>query len=475
MPELERLGALASDMPAVVRALRAAARVIDGADSLDVLLRAGALAQQLQDAEGATIDYLRAVGVDAARAQRAVSGLQHLHTGASSAPKLVNVARLVADGLEAAQQVEVWRVVARLCEQMKTPQEQIAAWKAVLEQKPGDPEALAELDKLYMASGDVNDVVLHLKGKLEQATDDSARATYGIQLAETLEEKLSDMPGALSAWLQVTQAAPGERKAWQHVAALYRQAGDLRECANAMQRELSLLSEGLERREKLLAYATLCVKELGDVQSGVAALKSVLAQDPANATALGLLEELRVGVGDAESTATVLGMLMGAYRAANRWQEWVACQASHLDLLTDKDARLAVLKDMASIKGGKLNDAAGAYMDLETAFRERPDDAGLRLDLEKAAETANRWEALAQAYGSALSQLGDTDPGRSVRRKLAEVLDKRLGRAGEAVEHYKALAGGALPDDLPSLEAMERLLRAENRPSELAEVLSAVA
>ena len=85
------------------------------------------------------------------------------------------------------------------------------------------------------------------------------------------------------------------------------------------------------------------------------------------------------------------------------------------------------------------------------------------------------FEQLAAAYEAALAAIDDASAQASLRRKLAEVLDKKLGRGAEAINQMQAATGGALPEDLPSLEAMERLLREQNRQAELAEVLYAMA
>ncbi len=121
-----------------------------------------------------------------------------------------------------------------------------------------------------------------------------------------------------------------------------------------------------------------------------------------------------------------------------------------------------------------MNDAAGAFAELRAAFNENPLDAELRVEMERLAEAANAWEPLVQTYTSALALISDAEAQKPIRRKLAQVLDQKLGRSAEAIEHYKAATGGALPDDLPSLEAMERLYRSNNSQAELAEVLDAI-
>ena len=468
---LLQAGEAASDKTAILRALRAGSSALEGAERAKLRFAAGQLsAKNAQDAT-AVADFVSALGVDDMLDQHALGMIEKLRQqGRIEPPKLIDVAQHSTAGLESAQAIRVWRHVARLCDQMKSPQEEIAAWKAVLAEKPGDPEAVAELDKLMLASPDLTEVVAHLQVKMETTADDAVRLSAGLQLADILVDKLQDVPGALQHLNALAEKLPGERSLWQRISALHKQQGQVHEAATAMQREINLIGEGNERRTRLLEYAEICGKQLGDVGAAVSALQGVLTADPKNKPAMALLEELQNGTSDPD----VLNMLMSAYRSAENWQPLVNLLQQQLDTLPDAAARINSLRELATLKATKLNDASGAYADLERAFQENPQDTGLRLDLERAAEAGQRWAQLAEAYASSLSTLGDSEAGRSVRRKLAEVLDKRLNRAAEAVEHYRALAGGALPDDLPSLEAMERLLRSDNRPQELAEVLAAM-
>lgn len=474
MTQLETLGRQVNDVKAVVRALRAAFLVLDGDARATVTQHAAILAQELGDFSGATLDYVRALGVGTPPVT-ALGGLKALRARGADLSTLTQIVRQVTENFEEPQRTSVWRHVARFCEQdMKSPEESIAAWKAVLVEKPGDPEATAELDKLYMASANPDERVNHLRAKVENATDDTSRAADGLQLADALANQMSDVPGAIEMLRKIVDASPGERPVWRQLADLYGRVGDLTQSSQAMQREIGLMSDGDERRARLVVYATLCGKELGDLTGAVNALKSILTSDAKNAAAIGLLEELRGLGGDPSTHAELLTLLQSCYRAAGRWQDVVALLTQALETAGDVEVRVTMLKEIGSIKATKLNDAAGAFNDLLRAFNEKPQDTTLRLDLESIAESSGRFSDLAEAYSAALSFLGDSDASRAIRRKLAETLDKRLNRGAEAVEHYKALSGGRLPDDLGSLESMERLLRGQSRPAELADVLTAL-
>ncbi|MEZ4272657.1 MAG: hypothetical protein R3C68_14870 [Myxococcota bacterium] len=107
------------------------------------------------------------------------------------------------------------------------------------------------------------------------------------------------------------------------------------------------------------------------------------------------------------------------------------------------------------MKSDKLDDSSAAFTDLVRAFHESPTQPELRRELEDLAGKAKRWDVLAEAYDAALTVVQEPSEQAPIRRRLAEILDRELGRGAEAVAHYQAAGAGGLPDDLESLESME--------------------
>lgn len=472
---VERLAGSLNEGKALVRAYRAAGRMLEGALKLKILQKAGALAAREGDAAGAAIDFLRTLGADDVTQKAALDGLSALFKTGLPAAKIHEASEQVAGSLDETQRTQFWRTLARLYEKtMNSAAEAITAWKNVLAAHENDAEAMAELDRLYQSAADPAALAQHLRDKIQIAADDTSRAALGGQLAEVLADRLNDLQGAIAELSRVAQLVPGQRLVWQRLASLYLRASMPQQAAEAMHREINILTDGPDRRARIIAFADLAAKQLADLRTAISALQGVASQEPANPQALQLLMDLYLAAAaEPELRDPIATMLLAGFRAGNKWRELVALQTSRIEGLSAAE-RLVALRELAAIKAERLNDAPGALTDLERAFQEQPTDPELRRQYEQVAERAGALDRLANAYGAALGVIHDADQQRPIRRKLAEVLDK-LGRGAEAVEHYRAAGGGALPDDLGGLEAVERLLRTQNRPQELADVLWATA
>ncbi len=343
------------------------------------------------------------------------------------------------------------------------------------EDTPGDELVISLISDADLDGGtDLQQAVDQLRDALRNAPDDHSFVTATLQLATMLTENLKDPHGAIDVLWQGTERVPSERQFWQRLAALHLEQNNPADAAAALKRETQLVGDGKERRSLLVEFAKLTGLRLQQTADAVLALQEVLTQEPKEANAIATLTEIFRADDSGPQRPEMVRLLRGAWRATDNWQALVQMLMDHIDALENAAERVTMWREVAEIKASKLADPDGAFAALSVAFGDAPEDASLRFELEKVAESTNRWEVLAHTYASSLGHLGDTQEGRNVRRRLAEILDQRLGRAAEAVEHYQALFGTAMPDDLPSLEAMERLLRSEHKAQELLEVLAAM-
>lgn len=485
--ELERVAAKANDYEGVVRVYRAAAEAAADEPKRRLLLRAAALAEKGSDGIGATRDYLRVLTLAEGDNAGTLDGLGRLLAAGLPADELRESVALVASDLPPKRAAAFWRTLARFFGKVQErwtsdhmPKQQVSqfakeAWKNVLNIDKDDAEALDQLDKLIDSSADPTELANHLRQKIQRSGDEASLTANGVQLAELLANRLNDVPTAIAELLTISAIAPGSRAVWAKLAELQARAGQPNEAAHSIQSEINLLPDGEERRARQIAYAELVGKQLSDVDGALHAVQGVLKAEPAHPAATALLEELH---GDAASIPELRDrierMLLASYSASGNWQKAAQVLRQAIESSHDLTTRLTLTKELAQIRALRLNDNAGAFVELESAFHDAPNDAELRVEMERLAEAGGLWQELADAYLGSLNVITDAEQQKPIRRKLAQVLDQKLGRSAEAIEHYKAATGGELPEDLPSLEALERLYRANNASADLAEVLDAI-
>ena len=176
------------------------------------MLRAAAATEKSEDREAALAAYLGTIGLDSATDEGALGVVKRLAEAPEFTQKLTEITSQVASSLEEPQRTTYWRRLALFFErEMNQPDQAIAAWRHILETHANDAEATAELDRLYESVGSPEELVAHLRQKLEQAEDDATRAALSGQVAELLASRLNDIPGAIRELQRTCELAPGQR------------------------------------------------------------------------------------------------------------------------------------------------------------------------------------------------------------------------------------------------------------------------
>ncbi|MCK5687772.1 hypothetical protein KAI87_00815 [Myxococcota bacterium] len=473
---LEELAEKVSDYSDVIRAYRAVAATLDSEVQRKLLQRSASLAERSADYQGAVTDLLRTMGFGEETDNEAKTALKRVIAGGAQTDFVVASARRIAGTYSAEISTNFYRGLSLFFEEdMDAPAAAISLWRALLEVNPGDEDAQSHLDALVEGSADPAELVSHLKVKLAHASDDASLATIGCRISELMAGDLDDRDGAIENLEQLSEATPGQRRVWQILGQLLRDADRLEESVAAMQKELGLLPEGEERTKLLLELAGLQGKELGNTEEALSLLAAPLAQTPENPLLSQLLEDLRSLSDDTAFVSKADDYLKQCYLASARWSDLAQLLEGTLERAVDSEARTKILLETANIKAERLEEYEDAFSLLERAFRESPEDEVIRNRLDDMAARTEQWEVLADTYQALLGATEDRALTSVLRGRLAKILDKHLGRSEEALDFYGSGDDDSdLPRDLDALEAMERILREQERWPELVPVLNSI-
>jgi tetratricopeptide (TPR) repeat protein len=191
----------------------------------------------------------------------------------------------------------------------------------------------------------------------------------------------------------------------------------------------------------------LVLRAAGRKQEAIAALEHVLADDPQNAAAIGLVAE----------TCTALEQWAGAVAALRRLAE------ANVPMSQKRLARLGA----AEFLERRLNDIEGACVELQTLRAEGISDNDVLVRLAGLCERAGRYRQAVDVYREAAAQASFA-AAAELERRGGDVLRRHLGASNEAVEAYqRALAAHALDGaacaqllELTEGEERERILLA---------------
>ena len=234
-------------------------------------------------------------------------------------------------------------------------------WLRVL-QDGEDKEALEYLVDDAIGRGDYGEATALLRRLEPLASDPMQKARIALREADLVADGLGDVETAITRYERIlAELDPGCRSALQAIADL-REAGDnLAAAADALKRELSLVSSPLERAPIAVRLARL-YDQLGDATNAIAALEIVRAEDAEDFEALARLCDLCEKTGQWSKVADLLAQRIEVEADDAEMSTLTLKLAQVLaDKLDRGDEALAVLDEAA---GRGDASARGAYIEL---------------------------------------------------------------------------------------------------------------
>lgn len=301
--------------------------------------------------------------------------------------------------------------------------------QAILDADPDDREALAELARLGLATGDYQSVVGLLERRIGLETDPETRRGLRVSIAELQDERLRAPAAAIAAYRASLDEAPGHDHE-QALTALDR----LYERSEAWPELLQLLEQrrdrslGPSRIELRLRLAKLAESRLGDIARATRELVELLDEQADHSGAQDELQAL--------------------YTRGERWPELIALlsrRAAQATAAGDTRAELAWLRQVAAIYAKRLGDTAKA-IDTYASIHERDgsDQATLEALVELLIAT-EQWEPATRAMRVML-HLRSGPSAHALALQFAEIADLRLQDAA-LTESALQIAQRAAPDD----------------------------
>lgn len=329
--------------------------------------------------------------------------------------------------------------LARLADQrLGRREEAIDQLREILDEDPGNAEALDELERLYAADERWPDLVTLLEGRAESARsagDGAGELDVLVRLGSVHLEKLGDADAAIAIYHRVLERQPSHEGVLSGLVALHRERKDWAAAADSLER-LGNVQEGEEAIATQYAIAELAEAELGDPARAEQALRRAYDLDPSSTKARDSLKAH-----------------YEKHQQADRLAEMLVLDEQETE---DPKAKVALLKRIAGLYSGPLKDPGAAAPYLERASQLNPEDRDVLLPLCDLYIAAGRQTDAIPVLEQIIASYG------SRRNKEVAVYQHRLGRAKEsmgdldgAMESYDA----AFKVDLTNVQVLSDLGR----------------
>ncbi|MFW5738828.1 MAG: tetratricopeptide repeat protein, partial [Myxococcota bacterium] len=282
--------------------------------------------------------------------------------------------------------------------------EAILVLHRVLDEEPGQTDAVVILSQLYEKGGRDRDLADLLNTQIELAKergDAEAELTFMVRLGEVYEARLGDTAKAIETYEQVLERDSSHRGALESLGRLFEAKDEKRKAAETLEKLLGLLDGD----------------EAVALSLRLAGIFELIEDDE------GARRALERGLSVRRDSAEVREALRRLYERTGAWAEVADLLAEDADNAEDDAQKVKLLQQAADIHMSKRDDAGAAAVLLDKASELAPDDRDLLLSLCDAYSASGRGkDAIA-----ALEKIVESYGGKRVKELAA--IHHRLAKA----------------------------------------------
>jgi len=405
LAELCRLREAASDYPETFKLTVRQAELTADASSVRALRRRAAeLARdKLNDVDKAT-ELFEQLFEDDPSDLNAASALRALYPAAGRHQELGGLLERLVDMAESAQARTALRLELSILnrEKFESPDTAIELLRSVLEEEPGQAEAVVALSELYEKTQRDEELAELLSTQIAAARergDTSAELRFQVRLGEVFDGRLGDRGRAIETYRAVLERDANHQGALEALARLYKAQNEMAPAAEILSRLLEMTSG-----EAAVALALL----LGETQEKLGA-----PDEAARALERGLVHD--------ERSPELRGKLRALYQSGKDWEKLSALLARDAELAPKPEEAIKLLRQAAQIQSSERTDHAAAAELLERASKLKADDREILLELCDQYSASGRGKAAAEVLQRIVDSFGTkrTKELGEIHRRLA--------------------------------------------------------
>lgn len=422
--ELTELSAKAGDYPETYRLLTRRAEIgAGGSEVRELRHRAAAIAREKLSRPDDAVSIYEQLFEDEPEDRVAAAALRELYVQEKRWENLGRLLERLVDLADTPAERSALRIdLARLdIERFQAVDAAVQLLRTVLEDEPGNGDAVVMLSELYEKAQRDEELAELLSSQIESAKgrgDVQAELRFQVRLGEIYDTRLKDRSRAIETYQAVLERDASHRGALEALARLHQAGGNLEEAARTLDRLIGV-SEGAEA-VRLCGTVADVHEKLGDKTAAAAALERALGIDKAH--------------------AEVRARLLSLFESTASWEKLADHLVTDAELATALDQKIALYKHASDVHAKKRNDWASAASVLEKASALRPEDRELLLSLCDAYSASGKGKAAAEVLEKIVESYGGKRSKElaEIHRRLADAhladgnTEKALGELDKA-------------------------------------------
>ncbi|MBN1609972.1 MAG: tetratricopeptide repeat protein [Polyangiaceae bacterium] len=354
---------------------------------------------------------------------------------------------LSAEGQETSTQTIIGKRLARVFEEeLQDVPKADETYRYVLTVAPEEPDALANLDRIYSSTEQWTELASVLEQRAATLPDDQEQVELYGRLGRVYEEQLAETDNAIRAYRRIfDELDPANEDAIQALGRIYAATEQWQQLNGVYARELENAVGDVQEAEIRARIATLAADRLGRVDDAIEGWKRVLDLRGEDAEALWALADL--------------------YQRQEHWAELTDVLERHFDIAENDEDRVGILTRRARLFSEQLNRDDEA---LETWQRVLDIDYSNIAALRAIAEiwrTRQDARELVAALHATIDRAGpviEPDELKAAYRELGKTYGEILEQTEDAAEAWRSLLV-VDPADFEAMEELEKIYRVEER------------
>lgn len=328
------------------------------------------------------------------------------------------------------------------------------AYATALELDRSDPSILKAMAQVEVEASQWDDLARTFEREANAVASDPAhRAAVIVERARLVEQRRGDVEAAIELYETALKLDPAVHGAIEALERLHTGRRRWRELIRVLLRKADRSTHRGVQGMALYQVGRLHGDRLGNREEAVAALEKAAEALPED--------------------SLVLGELARLYEESERWAELGTVLERLVEREREPRDRVAILGRLGSIAADQLDDEDAAVRWYEMA---RAIDPGHVPTLQALGTLHGRredWEALLAMHLGEAEATEEPNRRAAAHVRIAELLETRLDRSDEAVEHHER-AFALVPGYPPAEKALSRLLAEKGRWRDLVDLYERV-
>lgn len=400
--------------------------------------------------------------------------LEPLYRGASQYEKLIYVIEIQAAHAESTDmRVELLHQIAELYEDaLEDYGNAFQSFARALAEEPADLNTQQQLERIARAAGSHEELAQVYEQRVdaligasteegeegeeppEVVLADPALATQLLVKAAVIrEDQTGDLETAISHYQRVLTFDQRHIESATALERLFQMSERYEELALILMRKAEILDIPDEQKEHLFRGAAIYEDILEQPLAAIDVYEKVLEVDMEDLAALDKLIELHLRL--------------------EKWQDLLGFYERKADIVFDPDEKKALYLEVGAVYETEIGDVERAIDTYQKILEIDPEDLTAIARLDALYQASGNWEELRAILEREADLAMDPSEVISYRYRIADLWDHKLGDATRAVDIYREILA-VIPDHVPTLEALEKMITERKEANEAALVLEPI-